>query len=178
MENFDFVVMLIVQCKILQIINISSKAMECRTIDLISAHELLQTAAQNIAELRTSFYAIIKETFGIVSKWGFPKRFLNKRVQKTKTYFDEKSEGISLSDPKKRFRVIVFLPMMNILFCQLINYFEERKSVVTTYQVLEPSFPSSASHLNIEIEAKNFLTNLLITLPSLSYAKCFQSNRR
>ena len=34
-ENFDFVCMLVVQCKILQIVNIPSKAMQCKTIDLI-----------------------------------------------------------------------------------------------------------------------------------------------
>ena len=39
-ENFD-VCMLVVQCKILQIVNISSKAIQCKTIDLISAHKLL-----------------------------------------------------------------------------------------------------------------------------------------
>ena len=32
-ENFDFVCMLVVQCKILQIVNISSKAMQCKTIE-------------------------------------------------------------------------------------------------------------------------------------------------
>ena len=36
-----------------------------------------------------------------------------------------------------------------------INRFEGMKSVVTTYQVLEPSFLSSVSHLDIKIEAKN-----------------------
>ena len=47
-ENFDFVCMLVVQSKILQIVNIPSKAMQCKTIDLISPHKLLQTAAQDI----------------------------------------------------------------------------------------------------------------------------------
>ena len=49
-ENFDFVCILIVQCKILQIVNINSKTMQCKTIDLISAHKLLQTAAEDIAQ--------------------------------------------------------------------------------------------------------------------------------
>ena len=61
-----------------------------------------------------------------------------------------------LNDPKKRFCVTVFLPMMDILFCQLINRFEGMKSVVTVYQVLEPSFLSNASHLDLEVEARKF----------------------
>ena len=59
-ENFDFVCMLVVQCKILQIVNIPSKAMQCKTIDLLSAHKLLQTAAEDIAQLRRSFDADTK----------------------------------------------------------------------------------------------------------------------
>ena len=47
-ENFDFVCMLVVQCKILQIVNIPSKAIQCKTIDFISAHKLGQTAAEDL----------------------------------------------------------------------------------------------------------------------------------
>ena len=36
-EKFDFVRILVVQCKIFQIVNIPSKAMQFITIDLISA---------------------------------------------------------------------------------------------------------------------------------------------
>ena len=46
--------------------------------------------------------------------------------------------------------------MMDILSCQLINRFEKMESVVTSYQVLEPSFLSNASHLNLEAEARKF----------------------
>ena len=63
---------------------------------------------------------------------------------------------LMLSDPKKRFCVTVFLPMMDILSCQLINCFEGMKSVVTSYQLLETSFLSNASHLGLEVEARKF----------------------
>ena len=132
-ENFDFVCMLVVQCKILQIVNIPSKAMQCKTINLISAHKLLQTAAEDIAQLRRSFDAVLNEASTIASTWGLSRQFLNIRAKKTKAYFDEMSEGITLSDPKKRFCVTVFLLMMDIFSCQLINRFEEIKLVVTSY---------------------------------------------
>ena len=88
-ENFDFVCMLVVQCKILQIVNNPSKAMQCQTIDLISAHKLLQTAAEDIAQLRRSFDAVLNEVSTIASTWDLPRQFLNKREKKTKAYFDE-----------------------------------------------------------------------------------------
>ena len=45
---------------------------------------------------------------------------------------------------------------MDILSCQLINRFEGMKLVVTSYQVLEPSFLSNASHLGLEVKARKF----------------------
>ena len=82
-ENFDFVCMMVVQCKILQIVNIPPKAMQCKTIDLISAHKLLQTAAEDIVQLRKSFDAVLNEASTIASTWGLPRQFLNKRAKKT-----------------------------------------------------------------------------------------------
>ena len=77
--------------------------MQCKKFVLISAHKLLQTAAQDIVQLRRSFDAVIKEAFSIASQLGLPRQFLNKKVKKTKTYFHEIFEGITLSDPKKIF---------------------------------------------------------------------------
>ena len=83
-ENFDFVCMLVMQCKILQIVNVPSKAIQCKTIDLISAHKLLQTGAEDIAQLRRSFDAVLNEASTIASTWNLPRQFLNKRAKKTK----------------------------------------------------------------------------------------------
>ena len=96
-----------------------------KTIDLISAHKLLQTVAEGIVQLKRSFDAVLNETSTIASTWGLPRQFLNKRAKKAKTYFNEICEEIALSDPKKRFCVTVFLPMMDILSCQLINRYSE-----------------------------------------------------
>ena len=116
----------------------------------------MQTAAEDIAQLGRSFDAVLNEASTIASTWDFPREFLNERAKRTKAYFDEISEGITLSNPKKQFCVTVFLPMMDTLSCQLINCFEGMKLVVTSYQVLEPSFLSNASHLDVEVEAKKF----------------------
>ena len=117
--------MLVVQSKILKIVNIPSKAMQCKIIDLISAHKLLQNAAKDIAQLKISFDAVLNKSSTIASTWGLPRQFLNKRAKKTKVHFDKISEGITLSDPKKRFWAAVIFPMMDILSCQLNNRFEE-----------------------------------------------------
>ena len=92
-----------------------SKAMVCKTIGLIFAHKFLQTAAEDIVQLARSFGAALNEASTIAFTWGLPKQFLNKRAKKSKAYFDAIFERITLSDPKKRFCVIVFHPIMDIL---------------------------------------------------------------
>ena len=72
-KNFDFVCMLVVQWKILQIVNIPSKAMQCETIDLISAHKLLPTVAEDIGQLRRSFDAVLNKASTIGFTWGLPR---------------------------------------------------------------------------------------------------------
>ena len=124
------------------------------------------------------FIAVLNEASTITSTWGFPRQFLNKKAQKTKAYFDQISEGITLSDPKKRFCITVFLPMMDKLFCQLINRFEGMKSVVTSYQVLEPSFLSNALIWILRLKPENFLTNFLVTSLRCFLAKSSPSKRR
>ena len=103
-----------------QIVKIALKAMQCKTIALISAHKLLQIAAEDIVQLR-SFDAVPNEAAStIASTWDLPRQFLNKRAKKTKAYLDKISEEITLNDPKKQFCVTVFLPMMDLLSCQLV----------------------------------------------------------
>ena len=125
-------------------VNIPSKAMQCKTIDLIYAHKLLQAAAEDIIQLRRSFDAVLNEASTITSTWGLPRQFLNKRANKAKASFDEISEGIMLSNSKKQFCVTVFLPITDIHSCPPLDRFERMKSVVTSNQVLEPSFLSNA----------------------------------
>ena len=57
--------------------------------------------------------------------------------------------------------------MMDILSCQLINRFEGMKLGVTSYQFLEPSFLSNASHLDLEIESRKFFNKFSDNIPPL-----------
>ena len=111
----NFVCMLVVQCKILQIVNIPSKAIQCKTIDLISANKLLQTAGEDIIQLKRSFETVLNEASTIASTKGLLRQLLNKRTKKTKACFDEIFEEITSSDPKKRFCVTAFLPRWTYL---------------------------------------------------------------
>ena len=151
---------------------------QCKTIDLISAHKLLQTAAEDIVQLRGSFDAVLNRLSLLFLQYmEFAKTVFKQNSKENQAYCDEVFKGITLSNPKKRFCVIVFLLMMDILSCQLINRFKRMKSVVTSYQVLEPSFLSNASCLHLKIEPI-LITNFLITSLRSFLAQCSQLKRR
>ena len=148
--------MLVLQCKVLQIINIPSKSLQTETYDLFSAHNLLQNTLLNITSLRNKFEELVIEASDICGEWGLPVQFTNRRIRKTKRHFDELSEDERLNDPEKCFRVTVFLPMIDTLSSQLYSRFQGMKSVVEAYQVLQPQFLSNSTETEIKLKAEQF----------------------
>ena len=63
--------------------------------------------------------------------------------------------------------------MMDIRSCQLINCIEGMKSVMTSYQVLEPSFLSNAFHLDLEVEVRKFSNKFYDNIFSLFSSEIF-----
>ena len=51
-----------------------------KSIDLISAHKHLKTAAEDIAQLRRSFEAVLIKASTITSTWGLPRQFQTKEL--------------------------------------------------------------------------------------------------
>ena len=102
-ENFEFVLMLVLQCKVLQIVNIPSKSLQPETYDLFSAHNLLQNALLRITSFRNKFEEQVIEASEISGEWGLPGQFTKRRIRKNKRHFDELSEDEKLNDPEKLF---------------------------------------------------------------------------
>ena len=73
--------------------------MQCKTIDLISAQKLLQTAAEDIVQLR-SFDAVLNKASTIASTWGLPRLTICPDLAGTVPFFQALSRSI---DRKSRF---------------------------------------------------------------------------
>lgn len=69
LEIFKFVFMPVVYCKILQLINIVSKMLQARNIDLRKASDLLKTALRAIQSYREN-YVSVKDEAKIMRKRG------------------------------------------------------------------------------------------------------------
>lgn len=156
LESFDFVLLLVVQTKVLQQINIVSKCLQSESMDIVKAYDLLEETLSGIKEIRNSFKDFVKEASGICFKWAISCTFSEKRRSILKRHFDELSEDHRFRDPESRFKVLIFYPMLDTLCVQLEKRFEGMKSVINTYKVIQPYFLNSASDENLIKEAKEF----------------------
>ena len=86
-ENFDFVCILVVQCKTLQIVNIPPKAMLCKAIHLISIQnfcKLLLKTLLNSEEVLTQLPT--KRSFYYCFYMGFAKTVFKQKSKENKSF--------------------------------------------------------------------------------------------
>jgi len=56
-----------------------SKALQTETIDLMTAHELLENAHSEVSSMRQSFEEFVKEACDLYLKLGIPSQFSEKK---------------------------------------------------------------------------------------------------
>jgi hypothetical protein len=84
LENFKFVLLLVIQCHVLKYVNVVSKSLQTESLDILQAYALLSDAVMNVAELRCSFEKMIEEATAVCAKWGIQPHFSQKRLRNTK----------------------------------------------------------------------------------------------
>ncbi|XP_042308882.1 zinc finger MYM-type protein 1-like isoform X2 [Sceloporus undulatus] len=156
LESFSFVLLLTIQCKILGEINNASKSLQSESVDLMTAYGLLGEALLKVTELRWSFEEVVSEAEKVCSKWGITHEFIDQRAQKVKEHFDALYEDQRLTDPKSKFRVTVFYPMVDSIVSQLDNRFKGMKEVIDAYRIVQPSFLASSTDEELRCEADKF----------------------
>lgn len=157
LETFDFVLLLVIQCKILESLNIVSKSLQSDSVELLSAYNLLENALLNVTKMRERFEDLVSEASKTCERWGITKEFRQGRFKKVKKHFDELSEDERLKDPESNFKVTVFYPMINTIRTQLRHRFLGMKAVLDTYQIIQPAFLATASEKEIHSKAVDFV---------------------
>ena len=157
LESFNFVLLLVIQCEVLEALNIVSKSLQSETVDLLSAYELLGNALLKVTEMRGRFGELVSEASEICERWGISQGFRQSRIRKVKKHFDELCEDERLQEPESCFRVTVFYPMIDTLCTQLDNRFQGMKAVLDTYQVIQPEFLVNASAKEVHEKAVDFV---------------------
>lgn len=89
MEDFRFIFSVIFIGKILETVNVVSKALQSPKQELSTAVSLLNSALINLQEYRSQYSDFFEIAVEIAKKWGVPQKFQEKRSRRVKRFYDE-----------------------------------------------------------------------------------------
>ncbi|XP_025424688.1 zinc finger MYM-type protein 1-like [Sipha flava] len=89
MEDFQFIFSVIFIGKILETVNVVSKALQSPKQELSTAVSLLNSALIKLQEYRSQYSDFFEIAVEIAKKWGVPQKFQEKRTRRVKRFYDE-----------------------------------------------------------------------------------------
>uniref|UniRef100_H3A5Y3 DUF4371 domain-containing protein n=1 Tax=Latimeria chalumnae TaxID=7897 RepID=H3A5Y3_LATCH len=149
MENLNFVFLVVLQTKILEV-----KLLQSKDTDLYKAAKLLCKATEDLAIFQNNFKAAKNSTIKLSEKWGGQTKFQEKRVRKVKRHFDKLCEDERLADSESFFKVNVLYRCLDIINAQLTNRFQSLQTVADKFSVIQPNTLISASDEDLYKEAE------------------------
>src|SRR5678816_1533850 len=86
LENFEFILCLVFQSKVLESINVVSKMLQSPNADLQKATHLLGQAKSNLCELRHKFEDVVREATELAHHWNIEAKIGSKRQIQIKSF--------------------------------------------------------------------------------------------
>ncbi|XP_042472386.1 zinc finger MYM-type protein 1-like [Zingiber officinale] len=126
LENFEFVSGMVIWYKLLYEINIVSKFLQAKNMDIVMAIRQLKGLISSLQEFRESgFDQALIEAEHIASEMGIEPIFREKRIIRRKRQFDEINREEVAQSPKESFRVNYFLFIIDQALSSLQTRFEQ-----------------------------------------------------
>lgn len=138
-QKFDVILIIVIETKILNSLQIVSLLLQKSDIDLLKAFELLQTALNKIKEMRDNFNEVFEEAKQISTSWGVEPTFTKIRKRKTTKYFDELSSDERLLDAEQYFKTQIYYRTLDIIVEQLKHRFNGMNQVIKLFSSIIPT---------------------------------------
>ncbi|XP_026481919.1 zinc finger MYM-type protein 1-like [Ctenocephalides felis] len=156
-ENFNFEMLLVFHCKILQIIDAASKALQSKDADLSNALKRLKTCLEQWKKYRHDFENLKLEANSVAEKWSITPEFSKTRQKKVKRHFDDLCEDERLQDPESLFKVNIFYRVLDIIINQLKSRFYPMNELISNFSILQPSTLKALNDTEIMKKALEFV---------------------
>lgn len=138
METFEFVLLTVLQAKILENVNIVSNLLQSKNMDLHRAVQLLDNCRETLVSFRNQYDEFFTECKNIARSWNTTTECAIRRVSRTRKHFDELAQDERICDPKKRFEICVFNGSLDIIISQIRIRFESMRTVNSNFNILDP----------------------------------------
>lgn len=136
--TFEFIVLLILWEHILRCIYAVSKHLQSKSVNLSTATVLLKEAADFVSQLRSKFDDVCQRAESTATQWGAEATFKDTRIRTKKRFLEELSNDCRLETPRDRFRVKIFLPVVDTCLMQLQTRFESLQNITGLFSCLFP----------------------------------------
>ena len=137
-QNFEFVILVVMQHKLLSSVDLVSQFLQRPNINLLDATSLLEAALTSIKKLRIQFEDTKKSAETLAKSWGTAVQFKEKRMSRKKRQYDELCEDERLTDAEYNFKTSIFYACIDIVTTQLSRRFEGMNAVATRFRCIQP----------------------------------------
>ena len=159
LESFKFVVSLVMMSHVLNIVDMPSKLLQDKEMDISKAIHVLSQAKLQLCNYRNNFPALMKEAADICKRWSVAACFSQKRTH----------ESCLFQGPEDRFRICVYFAVIDITTSQISNFFESFSLVVKKFDLLDPHKLSAMSKKELESACQNLIQIYSELQPSLYF---------
>ena len=155
MENYDFVVCIVVWERILTSLYRASQKLQASNTDLSVSVRLLSAAHGDLKHLRESWDDVLLTANALSSAWGIQSEFKKKRQRCAKRFHDELSMDCRLADATQAFKVNVFYKILDVAIGQLEWRFEWHQLVAGLFSFIFPKTMLKLTDAELESNAES-----------------------
>lgn len=138
LDNFDFILLLTLESKVLEAINIASNCLQKEITDLNKASLYLNRASDELKKLRANFQEFLDDAKELANTWNISHEMKHKRHRVVKKFFDEIASDHRIEDPVKAFEVKVFNASLDVVINQIENRFSGLNTIAQLFSFLTP----------------------------------------
>lgn len=138
LDNFQFILSLTLEGKVLESIDIASKSLQKETVDLNEACRYLNQSSEAMKQLRANFPQFLHDAKKLASTWNISQEIPKKRQHVVKKFYDEIASDWRIEDPVKAFEIKVFNASLDVIVNQLQIRFKGLHTIAERFSFLSP----------------------------------------
>ena len=124
-EKFEFIITTVIQHQLLKSVDLVSKLLHKKNMNLFDAVTLLDTTCDNIKSTRNTFEEYISIAKTLATSWDSNVEFTNTRIERTKKFLMRFLKINALLGESKGSRSMSTLFVLTLLLCNLKVVFKE-----------------------------------------------------
>lgn len=140
MDNFEFIVFIVIlECLLIAIHKASQELQSLQNDFSVAVRLLLSMAVGELQYLCNSWTRVTVTATALASGWGFSCQFIQLRVKRPPKSFDELASDQRVQDPEAAFKVHVFYAVVDTALSHLHSRVQGQKLVCDTFSFLQPA---------------------------------------